>query len=119
MQATATILIGSIMTATVATVSLNEMNSSIPDPFKDMTITEFNEMVGVSDLVYDCVNDVLQGENSEGIVNFIENEAHTAGTPEETLRASEIKQCIYQDPFGWHGTENEWAIELLETDTWE
>jgi len=119
MQSAATILIGSLMTVTVATVSLNEMNNSIPDPFKDMTISEFNEMVGVSDLVYDCVTDVLQGEDVEGIVDFIENEAPTAGTPEETQNAKAIKECVYQDPFGWHGTENEWAIELLETDTWE
>jgi len=119
MQSTAALLIGMTMTISVATISFNEMQDSIPDPFANMTISEFNQMVGVSDVVYDCVTDVLKNDDAESIIAFIETEAATAGTPSETPKAEAIKQCVYQDPFGWHGTENEWAIELLETDTWE
>jgi hypothetical protein len=74
---------------------------------------------GISDLVWDCVNDELQGKSAEELLLFIEEEASTAGTTEETALAGSIKECVYLDPFGWHGTENEWAIYLLKTEEWK
>ena len=74
---------------------------------------------GISDLVWDCAADVLSDKTVDDLVVFIESEVPTAGTPEETSLVTQIKECIYKDPFGWHGTENEWAIELLEIEKWE
>lgn len=84
----------------------------------NLQIQTIQKAYGISDLVYDCVKDVL-GTDADNIIRFIETEAQTTGTDAETETASKIKQCIYQDPFGWHGTENEWAIELLNTEEWK
>jgi hypothetical protein len=83
-----------------------------------LQIETVKKAYGISDLVYNCVEDVL-GTDADNIIRFIETEAQTTGTDAETETATQIKQCIYQDPFGWHGTENEWAIELLNTDEWK
>lgn len=87
-----------------------------------MDKSTIQEAYGISDLVYNCVENAFEENNKKNVddlVSFIELEASTAGTENETPLASEIKACIYQDPFGWHGTENEWAIELLETEEWK
>jgi len=85
-------------------------------------INTIKKAYGISDLVYNCVEEAFKKENKNNVddlVAFIELEAQTAGTENETQLAAEIKACVYQDPFGWHGTENEWAIELLDTESWE
>jgi len=74
---------------------------------------------GISDLVWDCAADALSGKDVDGLVTFIETEASTAGTEQETELSGKLKECVYQDPFGWHGTENDWAIELLNTEEWK
>jgi hypothetical protein len=86
-----------------------------------MDIQVIKKAYGISDLVYDCVYETFASKNKlnvDDIVNFIENETSTAGSELETPMAKTIKECIYQDPFGWHGTGNEWAIPLLETESW-
>jgi hypothetical protein len=83
------------------------------------TLETIKKAYGISDLVWDCAADALSGKDVDGLVTFIESEVPTAGTPEETPLAGQLKACVYQDPFGWHGTENEWAIELLNTEEWK
>lgn len=89
------------------------------DPFSGVEGETLRAQLGISKPVYDCATDVLAGKDVDGLVAFIENEAATAGGPEETPTAKALRYCVYKDPFGWYGTENEWAIELLHTETWK
>jgi hypothetical protein len=80
---------------------------------------EFARLNGISEIVYDCAFDLLKDKSVEELVGFIENDIPQTDTLTEPTLVSAVRECIYLDPLGWHGTPNEWAIELLETDKWE
>lgn len=92
---------------------------TVPTLLDDMPAKEFARMNGISEIVYDCAFDVLQDKNVEELVQFIEVDAVAAADGEFSETAALLRECVYLDPLGWHGTENEWAIELLEIDKWE
>jgi hypothetical protein len=94
------------LTATLYTV--------VPSPLDTMDPREFARQAGVSNLVYDCAEKVLEGKSVDELVLFIENEAATAGTPEETPTAAALKECVMLDPLGWAGTDMEQHIPLLQ-----
>jgi hypothetical protein len=94
-------------------------NLSVETALDSMSVKEFARMNGISELVYNCAADVLAGKTAEELVEFIQSDAVSAGAGDFSPTASALKECIYLDPLGWHGTENEWAIELLQTDKWE
>jgi hypothetical protein len=89
------------------------------DPLNGITAKEFARLNGISEIVYDCAYDLLKDKSEAELIDFIENDAIKAGTIEEPILVGSVRECIYLDPFGWHGTPNEWAIELLEIEKWE
>ena len=92
---------------------------SIPSALDSVSAKQFAKMNGISEIVYDCATDVLAGKDAEGLIEFIQNDAVNAGLGDFSPTASALRECVYLDPLGWHGTDNEWAIELLNTDEWE
>lgn len=113
--ATMAVLTATAILGSQAILDAEELVSNYEIPSKATIMKAY----GISDLVWDCAADALSGKDVDGLVNFIETEAPTAGTETETELAAKLKACVYQDPFGWHGTENEWAIELLNTEEWK
>lgn len=103
--------------AGVAYVNLDDL--TVPTALDNMSAKEFARMNGISEIVYDCAADVLAGKTGEELVEFIQVDAVKASEGDFSPTASALRECIYLDPLGWHGTENEWAIELLNTDEWE
>jgi hypothetical protein len=92
---------------------------SIPTMLDTVSAKEFANTNGISDIVYDCAVEVLSDRSAEELVEFIQTDAVEASEGDFSPAASALRECIYLDPLGWHGTENEWAIELLNTDEWE
>jgi hypothetical protein len=101
----------------VAYASLDDL--TIPTALDSVSAKEFAKMNGISELVYDCAVEALSDRSVEELVDFIQVDAVNASTGDFSPSASALRECIYLDPLGWHGTENEWAIELLNTDEWE
>lgn len=91
----------------------------VPSALDSVSAKEFAKMNGISEIVYDCATDVLAGKNADELIEFIKNDAVSANAGDFSPTASALRECVYLDPLGWHGTENEWAIELLNTDEWE
>lgn len=92
---------------------------SVPTGLDDMPMEDFAKANGVSEVVLDCAKDVLAGKNVEELADFIDDEAKSAGTEAETATAKALRECVYQDPLGWHGTPFEEYIYLLETEDWD
>ena len=73
---------------------------------------EFLTGIGISQPVYECAQQVLEGETADDLEALIRSSA-TVGTTAETPTQAALRQCVEQDPFGWAGTDQEWAIPLV------
>lgn len=89
-----------------ATVGINEL-------MEQVNSAEFRASVGVSEVVYECAEKVLASHTDEELIALIE-QSGTVGTADETPVQYSLRVCVEQDPFGWAGTEEEWALELLK-----
>ena len=68
--------------------------------------------LGISQPVYECAQRVLDGQDADAWAELSKTTA-TVGTVEETPTQARLRVCVEQDPFGWAGTDQEWAISLL------
>lgn len=73
---------------------------------------ELLQAAGISEPVYRCAQGVLAGKDADSLVSLIEASA-TSGTADETPTQARLRECVMADPFGWAGTDQEWAIGLL------
>ena len=73
---------------------------------------EFLAANGISQPVYECAKTVLAGSTEEDLTALI-NATDKVGTAEETTTQAALRGCIEQDPFGWAGTDQAWAIPLV------
>lgn len=95
------------LAAAMSVVGYQAVNE-FQDPFAGVTGTELRQQAGISDLVYQCAEEVLAGKDVDGIVAVIEK------IDEDNPTNRALAQCVAQDPFGWHGTDKEWALDLLD-----
>jgi len=93
-----------VIIGTIGVQAANEFQ----DPFAGKTGQELRQQMGISDLVYECAEKVLEGKDVDGLVTIIEN------IKENNPTNQALAQCVAQDPFGWAGTEKEWALDLLD-----
>lgn len=93
-----------VIIGTVGVQAANEFQ----DPFAGKSGQELRQQMGISEQVYQCAEEVLKDKDADGIVAIIEN------IKENNPTNQALAQCVAQDPFGWSGTENEWALDLLD-----
>jgi len=74
---------------------------------------EFRSSVGVSEVVYECAERVLAEHSDDELIALIEASGDV-GTVNETPVQYSLKVCAEKDPFGWSGTDQEWALDLLK-----
>lgn len=91
----------------VSTVGIQAVNE-FQDPFAGTTGQELRQQAGISDPVYQCTEKVLAGKDVDGIATVIEN------IKEDNPTNRALAQCVAMDPFGWIGTDKEWALDLLD-----
>lgn len=72
---------------------------------------EFLAANGISQPVYECAKTALAGATEEDLTALI-NATDKIGSTEETATQAALRTCVEQDPFGWAGTSQEWAIPL-------
>lgn len=95
------------LAAAMSVVGIQAVNE-FQDPFAGKSGQELRQQMGISEKVYQCAEEVLKGKDADGIVAVIEN------IQENNPTNQALAQCVAQDPFGWSGTENEWALDLLD-----
>lgn len=92
---------------------------SLETMLDNTTAKEFARLNGISEIVYDCAYNLLKDESVDSLVSLIEDQQLPLEEQGRPSLTTAVRECIYLDPLGWHGTENEWAIELLEIEKWE
>lgn len=71
------------------------------------------QQAGISQLVQDCAAPILASKDATELETLIRSmdpaNADAAGSPE----VAALQACAMKDPFGWAGTDQEWAIPLV------
>lgn len=107
-MATGVEAIGAIALAVLMSAVGVQAVNEFQDPFAGKSGQELRQQMGISEQVYQCAEAVLEGKDADGIVAVIEK------IKENNPTNQALAQCVAQDPFGWLGTENEWAMDLLD-----
>lgn len=67
-------------------------------------------LAGVSQPVYDCATTALAGKTADQVQQLIDDIVNKRSNPD----ADALTACVQADPFGWAGTDQEWALQLLK-----
>lgn len=107
------ILATTTLVVAISAGSLASLDAANPDTIAaELTSQEFLSGIGISAPVYDCAKNATSGLSEEDLVTLI-NASDKVGTSSETPIQAELRKCVSMDPFGWAGTEQEWAIPLV------
>jgi hypothetical protein len=86
-----------LMTATTVSAVLLSQGTTIAN---SIDVPKLRQEIGISDVVYNCAQDVLSGYTKKDLLTLVNN-SDKVGTAAETDTQAALRECVMQDPFGW------------------